>query len=141
MNAALFVLLFVSFFPRCVWQQRMSPIILPPALSQHSVSLRTPKVARQTWGGVSSELAGHETSHDTVWSDITGTGRCPQDSTMPGRDSGNPPLLGLCYTLGSPRCPHRGGCGSAHPISASSMSLCFPSSYERLCMSCLKRQF
>lgn len=82
----------------------MSSVILPPALPQHSVSLRTPKVARQTWGGVSSELAGHRTSHDTDWSYITGPGRSPQ-TALGLRHSGNPPLLGLGYTPGSPRCP------------------------------------
>lgn len=52
---ALFILLFLSSSRRCVWQQRKSRVILPPAQPQHSVSLRMPKVTRRMQDGLSSE--------------------------------------------------------------------------------------
>jgi hypothetical protein len=44
-------LLFLSS-PRSVWQPRMSHVILPPDLCQHSMSPRTPKVTRHMQGWV-----------------------------------------------------------------------------------------
>lgn len=112
----------------------MSPVILAPAVPQHSVSLRTPTVARQTWGGGSWELAGHQTSRDTIWSYITGT--------APGR--GGAQEIHLCWACprsGEPQVPHGGGHGPTHPISASNRPLCFPWSCEVLRRFCLKRHF
>lgn len=59
---------FFSLSPRYVWQQCLSPIILPPApyVSKTCLCGWTPKISRQVWDEVSPEPAGRETSPDTA---------------------------------------------------------------------------
>lgn len=107
-----------------------------PRNPQHSVSLRTPKVARQTWGGVSSGLARHRASDDAIWSYITGTGRCQHRAQEELRKSTS---AGVGDTPGSPGCPREKAMALRTPALPPAGFSAFPALMS-ICVCCVRRQ-